>query len=201
MKKIILMIAFIIGGSYFFYGNAQGVGEFSYQASFPTGAFKDFVGKTSWVGFGFQGRKYLNDQLSLGGSFSWYYFPDKRGKQTVQLANEGGVYTGNQTNFTNIYGLLAIVQYDFKNKKEERVPFVRGGLGAAYQNQRTDIGLYAYKYDGVQFAMNVEAGMRFNYSINKGFVVAATYNYMPAASDMVATAFFGLKVAYTGFSH
>jgi len=201
MKKLILILAFIIGGSYFYYGKAQGVGEISYQASFPTGDFSDFVSKTSWVGFSFQGRYYLNEQFSLGGSFSWFYFPDKKGKQTVQIQNEGGVYTGNQTNFTNIYGLLAIAQYDLKNKKEHTVPFVRGGLGAAYQNQRTDLGLYAYKYDGVQFHVNAEAGVRFNYSINKGIVVAATYNYLPAASDMVSTAFFGLKVGYTGFSH
>lgn len=201
MKKIVLMIAFITGGSYLMNGYAQSVGEISYQASFPMGKFKDFVSKPSWVGFSGQGRKYLkNDQLSIGGSLSWFYFPDKRGKQTVQLEGDGGVYTGNETNYTNIYGLMGVVQYDFKKRKEYTVPFVRGGIGGAYQNQRKDIGLYAYQYDGIQFMMNAEAGVRFN-SINKGLVVAATYHYLPGASDIIATSFFGVKVGISGFSY
>ena len=199
MKKIILMIAFIVGGSYLYNGYAQTAGEFSYQASFPTGKFSDFIGKTSWVGFSGLGRKYLNDQLSLGGSFSWFYMPDKRGKQTVKLS-EGGVYTGSTTNWTNIYGLLAIIQYDFKKRKEYLVPFVRGGLGAAYQNQRQDIGLYAFKYDGVQFMMNAEAGVRLN-QVSKGFSLAATYHYLPEAGDVVMTSFFGIKLSICGFSY
>lgn len=201
MKKIIFMIAFILGASYLYNGHAQSVGEFSYQASFPMGKFKDFVGKTSWVGFSGQGRKYLKgDQLSIGGSLSWFYFPDKKGKQTVQLGGDGGVYTGNQTNYTNIYGLLGIVQYDFQKRKERTVPFVRGGIGVAYQNQHADVGLYTYKYDGVQFMANAEAGVRIN-SVNKGLVLAATYHYLPSAGDVIVTSFFGIKVGISGFSY
>ena len=201
MKKVIFMIAFILGSSYLYNGYAQSVGEISYQASFPTGKFSDFVGKTSWVGFTGQGRAYMkDDQLSIGGSLSWFYFPDKKGKQTVALEGDGGVYTGNQTNYTNIYGLMGIVQYDFKKRKEHTVPFVRGGVGIGYQNQHADVGLYTYQYDGVQFMGNLEAGVRFNYT-NKGLVLAATYHNLPAAGDVVATSFFGVKIGISGFSY
>lgn len=115
MKKIpyIIACAFLLLS---FRSNAQysGVGEFGYQASFPMGEeFKDFVSKTSWVGINFQARKYLkNERLSLGGSLSWFYFPDKKGYGTVHLDEGGGTYTGHTTNWTNIYGLMAIGQYD-----------------------------------------------------------------------------------------
>ena len=200
MKKTLIMIIFILGGSCFYAGYAQNVGEFTYQASFPAGEFSDFVSKTSWVGFAGGGRHYTNKQFSIGGSFSWHYFPDKKGKQTTKLEGDNGVLTGNFTNYTNIYGLMFIAQYDFKDRKEKLVPFVRGGVGGAYQNQRQDFGIYSYKYDGAQFMMNAEAGLTFNKE-NHGITLAATYHYLPAASDMVTTSFFGIKLGYAGFSY
>ena len=109
---------------------------------------------------------------------------------------------GDITNYTNIYGLLFVAQYDFKDRKEKMVPFVRGGLGGAYQSQHNDIGLYAFKNDGVQFMMNAEAvGSQFNKEA-KGLYLAATYNYLPAASDMVTTtSFFGIKLGFNWFSY
>lgn len=198
MKKLFILCCLLsFGMAGFNQLNAQGVGEFSYQVSFPSGSFKDFVGKTSFVGFSGMGRGYLkNEQLSIGGSFSWFYFPDKKGKQTLELGDEGGVYTGNLTNYTNIYGLMAIVQYDFKKRKEPMVPFIRAGIGGAYQNQHQDIGLYAFQSDGVQFMMNGEVGIRFNYGYN-GLVIAATYHNLPAAGDVKATSFFGVKLGFS----
>ncbi|ULQ54082.1 hypothetical protein [Flavihumibacter fluvii] len=200
MRKIILMITCVLGSSFLLTAYGQKVGEFSYQASFPVGAFGDFVSKTSWVGFSGGGRAYVKEQLSVGGTFSWYYFPDKKGKITTQLPDDAGVYTANVTNYTNIYGLMAVVQYDLKKRTEKMVPFVRGGLGAAYQNQRQEFGLYYIQNDGVQFMMNAEAGIQFNRDRN-GIVLAATYHNLPSASDMVATSFFGLKLGITAFNY
>ncbi|MBZ5859021.1 outer membrane beta-barrel protein [Flavihumibacter profundi] len=202
MRKIILMTICVLGSGFMLAGYAQKVGEFSYQASFPTGKFGDFIGKTSWVGFSGGGRGYLksNEQLSIGGSLSWFYMADKKGKQTF-TGPEGGVTTGNLTNFTNIYGLMAVIQYDLKKRNEKKVPYIRGGLGGAYQNQNSDIGIYRIQNDGFQFMMNAEAGVNFNMSANNGIVLAATYHYLPEASGMVTTSFFGIKLAVTSFSY
>lgn len=176
------------------YSASAQVGDFSYQVSFPTGDFGDFIEKTSFVGFSAGGRKYLkNDQWSIGGSFSWFYFPDKRGMTTVDL-KEQGTYTGFVTNYTNIYALMAVAQYDLKERKERIVPFLRAGIGGAYQNQREDIGLYAFKNDGIQFALNGEAGITLSKDGMRGIFLAATYHYFPEASDMVSTSFFGIKL-------
>ncbi|WP_157473909.1 outer membrane beta-barrel protein [Flavihumibacter petaseus] len=171
------------------------VGELYYQASFPTGSFKDFVSKTSWVGFSALGRHYVtkSDRLSLGGSFSWFYFPDKQGRRTVELKDQG-TYTGYTTNFTNIYGLMLIAQYDLKPGNSRVMPFVRAGIGGAYQNQRTDIGLYAFKEDGVQLMLNAEFGVRFSKDGQRGIVLAGNFHQLPAASDLISTTFFGVKL-------
>jgi hypothetical protein len=197
MKKIIIIFAVlaIIKSE-----NAKGqaVGEFGYNVSFPVGDFNNFISKTSWVGFNVGGRGYLNSnkRISLGGSFEWFYFPDKRGNETVDLKDQG-VFTGNVTNYTNIYGLTFVAQYDLKDRKERMVPFLRAEVGGAYQNQRQDIGLYSFKNDGIQFEVNGQAGVSFSNDGRRAVSLAVTYHYLPAASDMVSTSFFGIKLGFT----
>lgn len=174
--------------------------EFDYQVSFPMGEFSDFVGQPGWLGFSGQWMKYLkNDRLSIGGNLSYFYFSDNQGKKTVEAANNT-TYTGTVVNFTNIYGLMAILQYDLKPKKDALVPFVRIGAGTNYQDQRKDIGLYEFKTDGFQFMGNAEAGIRFNTGSYMNWVVAATYHFMPS-SEMVSTSFLGIKLGIHGFTY
>jgi hypothetical protein len=204
-KKILLNTIVCIVFSLFTARNtyAQKVGEFSYQVSFPMGEFKDFVGKTSWAGLSASGRVYLkgNERVSLGGRISWFYFPDKKGRQTVDVGDlgEGGVFTGNVTNFTNIFGLMGTAQYDLKSRKSPTVPFVRVGIGGAYQNQRRDIGLYEFEDDGIQFLLNGEAGVLFNRG-SKGFFIAGTYHFLPEAGDVLSTSFLGVKIGVSSLS-
>ena len=198
-KQIIILVSALL---FFVYSsNAQSkVGEFSYQVSFPSGEFHDFIGKTNALGLSFQGRWYLdNDRTSIGGSMSYFYFQDKKGKQTVQ-DQEGGAFTGDITNFTNIYGLQAIIQQDLKPKDQKSVPFIRAGIGGAYQDQRTYTGIYEIKNDGVQFMASAEAGVRIGDKV-KSVLLAATWHYLPAASDMVATSFFGIKLGVSYFKY
>ena len=180
---------------------AQNAWEFDYQISFPTGKFRDFTADASWVGFSGQWRRYAsNKQLSYGAAFSWFYFADKQGRQTRDFG-ENGTYTGFLTNFTNIYGLSGILQYDFRKRTEKTVPFTRVGMGAAYQNQRTDIGLFAFKSDGVQFMTHIEAGFRFNELLgHSALVLAATYHLLPSSGDLVPTQFAGIKIGIESFN-
>jgi hypothetical protein len=51
MKKLLFIICFSMVAMAFNEAKAQGVGEFAYQVSFPTGDFKDFASKVSYLGF------------------------------------------------------------------------------------------------------------------------------------------------------
>lgn len=194
MKRIIYILILAAGVFVTKDTKAQTIGEFGYQISFPTGDFGDFIKKTSFVGFTGGARATLsNKRLSVGGNGCWFYFPDKRGVETADL-KEGGTITGYFTNYTNIYGLYAVGQYDLKDNKEMVVPFLRLGVGGAYQNQRQDVGLYSFQSDGVQFLLNGEAGVRLSKDGMRGITLAATYYWLPEASDMVSTSFFGIKL-------
>ncbi len=175
--------------------------ELAYQMSFPVGDFKKFVSKPSFAGIsgGYRVAFRKNQQLSIGGDFNWYYFADKAGYLTTST-NDGGAYSGTTTRFTNIFSLLAVIQYDFSDNSQIWVPFMKCGFGADYQSQRTDIGLYAFKNDGIQFAAHTEAGFRFNRDRMNGFFVAATYEMMPAAGNVLSTSIIGLKLGFSRFS-
>lgn len=200
MKRLFILtcVAAVLSTS----SNAQVIPEISYQASVPTGtAFRNFVEKPSLLGLGFQVRKYLNNQrMSVGGGLSWFYFPDKKGKQTLELRGDDGTYTGFVTNYTNIYGLQGVFQYDLKHRDEEIVPFVRGGVGAALQNQRQDIGLLSFRDRGIQLLSHAEAGVRFRLPRQGAINLALNYHILPAAGDVRATSFAGLRIGYEGFS-
>jgi hypothetical protein len=199
MKKIIL-IALLFVAFMPLASRAQSTWEFDYQVSFPTGKFSDFSSKPGWLGFSGQWMKYLeNDRISLGANLSYFYFSDKQGRKTEDI-DANTTYTGYVVNFTNIYGLMAVVQYDFKPKKDDLVPFARIGLGTDYQDQRKDVGIYEWKADGFQFMGNAEFGLRFNRGGNINWIVAATYHYLPGTGDMVDAGFFGIKLGVHGFS-
>lgn len=180
---------------------AQQFGELAYQISFPLGDFKEFVSKPSFTGIsaGYRVALRSNQQLTIGGNFNWYYLSDKLGYHTTPTS-DGGAYSGTTTRFTNIYSLLAVAQYDFVPGSEVWVPFMKVGFGADYQSQRTDIGLYAFKNDGIQFAAHTEVGFRFNPDRVNGVFLSLTYDAMPKAGNLVSTSLVGIKVGVTRLS-
>jgi hypothetical protein len=200
MKKLIIIFVSLLSFAGYSSNAQKKVGEFSWQGSIPTGEFKDFIEPFNAMGLNFQGRMYLsNDRTSVGGSISFFYFQDKKGKKTIDAPN-GGAFTGDITTFCNIYGLQAVIQHDFKDKKDKTVPFIRAGVGGAYQDQKTWTGVYEVQNDGVQFMGNAEVGVRVGDKM-KSVVIAATYHFLPAASDMVATSFFGIKLGINYFKY
>ena len=192
-NSIIAIIIFLFIG---INSNAQ-VSQLSYQLSFPTGEFNDFISKPSYVGFGWEYRWPLkNEQLTLGGSFTWYYFQDKLGHTTITY-EDGGSVTGNINDYSNIYNLLAVLQYDFKKSSGKTVPFIKGGFGGAYQDQRQDAGIWVLQREGFQMNLNAEAGIRLNAGSSNGAVIAVTYNYLPSTDDVPNTSFVGIKLGYS----
>src|SRR4051812_39313868 len=50
---------------------AQYLSTVSYSASFPTGQTRDFIDNESWIGFNFDGQRFVNERASLGLSFGY----------------------------------------------------------------------------------------------------------------------------------
>ena len=80
MKRIIYILSIIALFSTSAY--SQGMFSISYDIGLPIGETSNFIGNASFRGFGVEGRGFITDNLSYGGSFNWAVFYEETGPQT-----------------------------------------------------------------------------------------------------------------------
>mgnify|MGYP003565721482 CR=1 FL=1 len=68
MKKLLIIIAVLASSSAF---AQRSFWSFNYHMSFAAGEQQDFIEKSSFRGVGVDGRSFITDNISVGGSFSW----------------------------------------------------------------------------------------------------------------------------------
>ena len=52
----------------------DGIFALTYSMGLPVGSTADYISKYSWRGFGIEGRGFVADNITLGGSFNWNVF-------------------------------------------------------------------------------------------------------------------------------
>ena len=75
MKKLLIIVAVLVSTSSF---AQRSFWSFNYMMSFGTGEQKEYIESASFRGFGLDGRGFLTDNISIGGSFSWEVFNEIR---------------------------------------------------------------------------------------------------------------------------
>ena len=139
MKKYIYIIGiFILMSSGAF---AQGMFGISYDIGVPVGGTSDFIGAPSFRGFGVEGRGFITDNLSYGGSFSWAVFYEEFGPEEWNEEGDSRTGYGKQYRYINSFPLMATMHYYFGEWDATRL-YAGGGIGAQKIDQRTDVGLY-----------------------------------------------------------
>lgn len=173
MKKIIYLIGlFLIIETGAF---AQGMFGISYDIGIPMGGTSDYVSKTSFRGFGIEGRGFITDYLSYGGSFNWAVFYDEVGPELFTGEDNATVY-GKQFRYINSYPIMGTMHYYFGEWDETRF-YAGGGIGAHSINQRTDVGLYSIKNNYWTFGLAPEIGVLIPINYNSAFNLAVKYQY------------------------
>jgi hypothetical protein len=154
----------------------------TYQASIPQGDFADYIAKTSWIGWGLEGRRFRNpsSKVTIGFSFAWHVFDDKL--YGTQLIDKGAV-TGTQRRWVNSLPFLLTFDYYFSRKNAVKL-FVGAGAGAYYIVQRFDIGVYGWEESNWHFGVAPEVGAQFPLGDVEG-IVGAKYNYAFAAGESI----------------
>ena len=153
----------------------DGIFAMTYNMALPTGDMADYNGKYSWRGFGFEGRAFVTDNITLGGSFSWnVFFKEEINKSYVQ---DNTTLTGNFYKYINAFPINFTAHYYF-NDYDAPVRFHAGlGIGTSKINQETDFGVWAITHDLWHFNMSPDIGilMPMNYKTN--LFVNVRYNY------------------------
>ena len=166
-----LLLCLVVVGSL---ATAQTMTGLTYNVGFPSGNTKNFSGDVSWRGFGIDIRYFSDENLSLGGSFSWNIF-DQLSRETIQL--ESGAVSGTNIRYINSFPFLLNAFYYFQDPRRELTPYVGINTGVYYIIQRFEIGVVAFENDNWHFALSPEAGIVWPVDRNTSILLGFRYNY------------------------
>ncbi|MEN8249273.1 MAG: outer membrane beta-barrel protein [Bacteroidota bacterium] len=198
MKKILFIIALAVSSTSF---AQRSIWTFSYPISFAVGEQADFIANTSFRGFGIDGRSFITDNISVGGSWSWEVFNEiKRDLPPTQVTIEDvdnviGHISGTQYRYLNTMPLMVNGHFYLGENGSVR-PYFGLSLGTSYVEERTDIGMVSLVTDKWRFAFQPEIGAFIPFGLSEGGAnIAAKFRYSTKAGEgTIPVSFFTLSV-------
>ena len=157
MKKIffiplmILMLSAKIG-----YSQSENFSLF-YTMGFPTGKLSDHIQDVSFRGMGFDMRFFKNDNIALGFGMTWNTFYHELPYDTYSngtLSVSGKQYRYYNSIPVHIYGSYYLGFHEAPIR-----PFVSVGVGTAWNEKRTEMGIFMVQDKGWQFSIQPEIGV------------------------------------------
>ena len=168
IKKILLaVLAFIAITCYSNKSVAQSaIWNLTWDIGIPTGDFGDHISKASFRGFGIEGRGFVNDNVTIGGMFSWAVFAEQvDALESTEIFDASGL----QNRYVNAYPINVTGHYYFGEPYQTRF-FIGAGLGGYRMNRRTEFGFYAFENNNWHFGFYPEIGAFFPVGFNNGGV-------------------------------
>ncbi|HHL52185.1 MAG TPA: hypothetical protein ENJ39_02310 [Flammeovirgaceae bacterium] len=204
MKKIIVSIAIVLLAGSASLAQQRSLWSFNYLMSFGVGEQADYIGKGSFRGFGIDGRGFLQDNLSIGGTVSWEVFHEifrNLPPQPFEINDPNttikGDITGVQYRYINTIPIMVNAHYYLGSDGAVR-PYFGLGIGTNYTERRTEIGLTAFQSNTWRFAVQPEVGIYVPFGLSStGLNVTARFRYAPKTSnDSLPISFFSLGVGF-----
>ncbi len=190
MKKILLIALFAAFGSYAF-AQETSLWSLTYNMNIPMGDTKDFIEKTSFRGLALEGRQFIDNNFSLGGSFGWCVFYEKKDKLTSELNNI--TLTGTHYRYLNTYPIFVNAAY-YLNEGSYIRPYLAANIGLIVTDYRNDIGLYTIRETPAKFGFAPEIGLLIETESGTGFTLNMKYNIGTETSDTEAYSSLGINV-------
>jgi hypothetical protein len=191
MKKILFIIILAFSASTAF---AQtNLTAIQYSMGFGTGDLGDYIGQPSFRGFNIDYRRMVQPNVGVGIDLGWNVFYDERPDDTYELGNL--TYSGKQYRYNNQFPILIAADYYFQ-PGEQVNPFVGFGTGIMFSNRETDMGVYAFERDAVNFTIRPEVGILYEASPTVSFKVSSKYYYGFEAGDLPSQGYFTLNLGF-----
>lgn len=184
-------------------GLAQGyLSSVTYNVSFPLDDTKTFVGNTSWRGVAIEGRRFLQNNVSVGTSAAWHVF-DERSADLLSLDPQdvlGNIQadgnaldiSGTQMRYVNAFPLQVTGHFYF-GSWQSFLGYVGTGAGAYYVKRRFDMGISSITDNSWQFGFAPEVGVVIPMG-DGGFLINAKYHYAFKSGDSPALSYVGLGI-------
>jgi hypothetical protein len=173
-KIIILFICALSTTSF----SQEFISNFTWNFGFPADKLSEFIPNNSYKGFGIEGRRFLNKNISAGLSLGWNIF-DQRTSDPIMIDEEGfgGTVSGTQIRYVNAFPILANAHYYIGKRRDFRV-FLGGGVGVYYILQRLDLGVWMLESNNWHFGIAPEAGILVPLGDGQShIIVTGRYNY------------------------
>ena len=142
---------------------------------FPGSTMGEYIDKTSFRGFGLTIAKYVQPDLSIGGSFSWNIFDELIRGRTETIEN--GAVTGTQVRYINSLPLMINARHFWGERRGEVHPFIGLNAGVYYIRQRLDIGVWSIENDNWHVGLAPEFGLYIPVSRETFLTATARWNY------------------------
>jgi outer membrane protein len=164
MRKIICLLAIFIAAS--IGASAQNIAGFFYQASLPTGETKDFIDKPSWLGFGLEGRQFINENASVGMYVGYNKFEEFQGGENI---------AGNREHKVDAWPIL-FTSFLYFGDRYSVTGYIGGGIGTYYIRNRVIAPTLGYSEYRWHFGVAPEFGLIIRVAEFVGFAASAKYN-------------------------
>ena len=194
MRKIIIILGLLVSISYV---SAQSsIWKVNWDMNAPLGQTAEFTGKFSLRGVSVEGSWFLNDNIALGGAFSWGLFYEKTGMITEHAP--GYDITGRQWRYHNFTPLLFKGEYYFGKAGKIR-PYAGLGAGVVFDEVAKYIGLHELYSKEWMFGIAPEAGVMIPISNNVNAHIKAKYLHGFSNETDLQTLTISVGLAFTSY--
>lgn len=167
----------------------------TYDVSIPLGDMSDYIDKTSWRGFGLEGRWFYRPQITFGLDWAWHTF-HMQSDETIEIEN--GAATGHQ--FRRIYAspILFTMHY-YLQELDDRQPYniyAGLGIGTYWIEEKLDLGIVTITDSNWHFGLAPEVGLMYQVKYDTYFYFNCKYNYAFSTSGSIDYSFLGLNVGF-----
>jgi outer membrane protein W len=195
MKKFIFIISAIVLSSV---AHSQNYWSLTYDISVPFGKTDDLAGKVSWRGFGIDGRGFINDNMTVGGSWSWNVFYEMEKDQYYTSGTK--TIHGTKFGYVNAMPFMVTSHYYFGEDGGAR-PYLGTGAGTIWKEDRLEVGTYSLTDNSWQFGVTPEIGIYLPVGTTAFIFLNAKYTYGVKTSNLTATSYlnFGIGIGWESF--
>lgn len=135
----------------------DGYFNINYNLGWSVGQMNSYINTNSYRGFSIDGRKFINDNFTVGGYMSWTGFYEKFERKTYQV-DESTTVTGVGTNtYYNFNIGMNVHYYPLKNGVIR--PYIGVNLGPTWQTLSTQLGRFYIEDRSWQFMVAPELGV------------------------------------------
>ena len=169
------------------------MGAISWNVGFPLADTKEYVGETSLRGIGFETRKFVQSNVSVGVFLSWNTFHEVR-DELLSLPN--GHVHGTQHRVLHTFPMLASAQYYFRpfSTQQRFIPYAGLGMGVFFVDRVLDIGMAGISENHLRFGFAPEAGLAIPVDRHRSTLISVKYNHAFKVDDTTDYSYWSVNI-------